>query len=153
MNLTPTIIIYSTEEVFSTSALLNISPGRPYYRKAKPESKSLTGVTRFSGKASGYAAIHMRNEVADIVTHDLLSGEDLVIDKAVVQDTVCELTNIFAGRIKSYLDPPGGSLQLSLPELHEGENFTPPTDPDAKKLTVPFHTDGGDFWVEVQLTH
>lgn len=151
MELTPSIIIYSTEEVFASSVLLSITPGTPYYRTEAPAGESITGVINFSGSATGYAAIHLSKETADLVTQDFLFWEELEITAEVIQDTICEVANILAGRVKSYLDPPGSNLKLSLPELRQGNDFAPAALPDAKRITLPFYFDDGEFWVEVQL--
>ena len=74
MHLTPTVIIYSTEEVFSCSVFLNIVPGVPFYRSGAPEGDSITAVVYFSGCATGYASLRMSKEIADVVTRDFLFG-------------------------------------------------------------------------------
>lgn len=152
MNLTPTIITYSAEEAFFTSVLLNVSPGLPYYRTTALERNSVTGVTYFSGMANGYVAINMSKEIAALITHDILLGEDLKITEEIIEDTICELTNILAGRVKSYIDPPGSSLHLSLPDICRSSDCLPAVQSDAKQITIPFCLEGGKFWVEVQMT-
>ncbi len=153
MELTPTIIICSTEEVFSSSMVLDITPGLPYSRTEPTEGDSITGVIYFSGSATGYTRIHMSKDIADLVTRDFLFGEDLEVTEEVVHDTLRELANILAGRVKAYIDPPGSNLYLSLPELSLGNDFLPSSLSDAKRITIPFYLDDGEFWVEVQLAH
>jgi chemotaxis protein CheX len=151
MELTPAIIINATEEVFSSFMLLSMTPGLPYYRTKALEGDCIAGSIYFSGCATGYAAIYLLKETAELVARDFLFEEDLEITAAVIDDIICELTNILAGRVKSYIDPPGSNLHLSLPELSRGSAFSPAPLPDGKKITVPFYLDDGQFWVEVQL--
>jgi len=151
MELTPEIIIYAVEEVFSSSILMSIDPGTPYHRTAPLDADSFTAVIFFSGSASGYAALHMSPRIAALVTQDLLYWEEETLEES-IPDTLCELTNILAGRVKSYLDPAGSNLQLSLPELFQGNDFVPAAQPDATRLTVPFNlAEDNHFWVEVEL--
>jgi len=151
MELTPTLLISATEEVFSSSVIQRIEPGSPYFRTEVPEGESITGVIYFSGNATGYAAINMSKETADLVAHDFLFGVDLQVTEEVIEDILGELANILAGRVKSYIDPPGSNLHLSAPEINHGNDFLPASLPDAKKVTIPFYFDDGGFWVEVQL--
>lgn len=151
MELTPSIIINSTEEVFAGFLLQDFTPGPPYFRTKAPEGDSITGVIYFSGCATGYTAIHLSKEIADVFTRDFLLEEDLEITQEVIDDIIRELTNILAGRVKSYIDPLGSNLHISLPELSRGIDFLPASLPDAKKITIPFHLDDGEFRVEVQL--
>ena len=151
MDLTPSLIINSTEEVFSCIMLQSITPGPPYYRAETPAEDGMTGVIYFSGGTTGYTAIHTPMETAEMVARDFLFGEDLDITEEVIEDTMREVVNILAGRVKAYIDPPGSNVSLSLPELRRGNDFSPAPLPDAMRITVPFYLDDGQFWVEVQL--
>ena len=152
MELTPEIIIYAVEEVFSSSIILSIAPGVPFRRATPLDAGSFTAVISFSGSASGYAALHMSPKSAALVTREILYWEEETLEES-IPDTLCELTNILAGRVKSYLDPAGSKLQLSLPELFQGNAFSPAAQADATRLTVPFNLADDHFWVEVELLH
>lgn len=150
MILNPSTIISATEDLFSCVSM-SASPGLPYLRTDEPANDSITGIIHLSGKAEGYAALHMSLETAKLIVRDFLFLEEEDIETEALVDAVCELVNILAGRIKAYIDPTGGHFKLSLPSICWGKQFAPTDLHDADKVTLPFYLDDGEFFVEIQL--
>lgn len=151
MNMTETIIP-ATEDLLSNLISLSASAGIPYHRTDIPEQEGVTGVVHLSGKSSGYVAIHLPVETAALVTKLFLFIETEEVESEQVRDAVGELANILAGQIKAFFDPQGSNIKLSLPMTCQGQDFIVANLPGAEKVTVPFYTDDGDFFVEVQMT-
>jgi CheY-specific phosphatase CheX len=150
MNLTD-LIVGSTEELFSNFASLGATAGMPYTRRGTPDSEGVAGIVHFSGQATGYIAIFLPAELAELTTRRFLFLDDEDVDPGQRDDTTRELANILAGRIKEFFDPRGRQIKLSLPHICCGRDFISAELPEAEKWTIPFYTEDGEFLVEIQL--
>ena len=150
MNMVETIIP-ATEDLFSSFVSLNASAGTPFQRTNVPESDGHTGIVHFSGQTSGYVALCLPAETAALTTKLFLFLEAEDVEDEQIKDAVGELTNILAGQVKSLVDPQGSHVKLSLPLICPKQDFIAVDLPGTERVTVPFYTDDGDFFVEVQL--
>lgn len=150
MNISETIIP-ATEELLSSFTALSASAGIPYHRDNIPDGEGVTGIVHLCGQSTGYVAIHLPQETATQVTKLFLFIDSEEIEAEQVSDAVRELANILAGQLKNSFDPQGSKIKLSLPMTCRGEDFIVANLPGAEKITIPFYTDDGDFFVEVQL--
>lgn len=143
-------IIESTQEIFSSMIMLEVSPGEPYQRKNGMLKDSVSGIIGLAGNIKGLLAIHLPTPVALAVTTAFLGMEVEQVDDD-VRDAIGELANMLGGNIKSALDPKGSEIQLSMPSCISGEEYSIDCVADAQEVTVPFDLDGSTFLVELQL--
>ncbi len=143
-------IIDSTQDIFSSMMMLDVTPGESFKRSDEKLSNSISGIIGLAGNTKGMLAIHMTNQAALAVTTAFLGMDVEEIDED-VRDAIGELANMLAGSIKSILDPGGSDIKLSMPSAIYGEDYTIDCLADAQSVTVPFAFDGMGFMVELQL--
>ncbi len=143
-------IIESTQDIFSSMIMLDVSAGEPYSRHKTVLENSISGIIGLAGTRKGLLAIHLPKKSALAVTTAFL-GMDVDEINEDVRDAIGELANMIGGSIKSALDPKGSNIQLSMPSSVFGEEYTIDCLADAEEITVPFSFDGNSFLVELQI--
>ena len=144
------IIIDSTQEIFSTMIMLEVTPGEAFNRGDQMLTNSISGLVGLAGSIKGMVAVHLPNPAAKAVTKAFLGIEVEKIDDD-VRDAIGELANMLAGSIKSALDPKGSDIKLSMPSAVYGEEYSVDCLAKAKRFTVPFGLGEDTFLVELQL--
>lgn len=144
------IIIDSTQEIFSSMIMLDVTPGAPFKSRSEMLKNSISGLIGMAGSMKGLLAIHLPNPVALAVTTAFLGMEVEEIDED-VRDAIGELANMLAGSVKSYLDPKGSEIKLSMPSAVYGEEYSIDCLADAQSVTVPFTLEDKTFHVELQI--
>ncbi len=143
-------IIDSTQEIFSSMIMLEVTPGQPYERAHEPLRNSISGIIGLAGSTKGLLAIHLPNSAALAVTTAFLGMEVEEIDDD-VRDAIGELANMVAGNLKSALDPSGSDIKLSMPSAVHGEEYSIDCLANSQTVTVPFSFNGDNFLVELQF--
>jgi len=143
-------IIESTQEIFSSMIMLDVTPGEPFKRNDDILTNSISGIIGLAGATKGLLAIHLPETSALAVTTAFLGMDVEGIDED-VRDAVGELANMLGGSLKSVLDPNGSDIQLSMPSAIHGEEYSVDCLAGAQTITVPFHFDDLSFMVELQL--
>ena len=143
-------IIESTQEIFSSMIMLDVTPGEPYKRNNSMLTDSISGIIGLAGNIKGLLAIHLPTQVALAVTTAFLGMDVEEIDDD-VRDAIGELANMLGGNLKSAIDPKGSEIQLSMPSCVSGEEYSIDCIADADEISVPFDLDGTTFLVELQI--
>jgi len=143
-------IIDSTQEIFSSMIMLDVSPGEPYKRGEEQLKNSISGIIGLAGATKGLLAIHLSNAAALAVTTAFLGMDVEQIDED-VRDAVGELANMLGGSLKAVIDPNGSEVQLSMPSAVYGEEYSVDCLANADMISVPFSFDDHRFTVELQL--
>lgn len=143
-------IIDSTQEIFSSMIMLDVSPGEPFKRSNEMLQNSISGIIGLAGTTKGMLAIHLSNDTALAVTTAFLGMDVEEIDED-VRDAVGELANMLGGSLKAVLDPTGSAINLSMPSAIHGEEYAIDCLADAETVTVPFKFNGQTFMVELQI--
>ncbi len=141
----------STQEIFSSMIMLEISPGEPFKRETSTLEHSVSGIIGLAGSVKGMLAIHLPKTAALAVTTAFLGMDVEEVDEDVC-DAIGELANMLGGSIKSILDPTGSDVQLSIPSAIHGEEYAVDCLADAESVTVPFTFDDQTFTVELQIS-
>lgn len=141
----------STQEIFSSMVMLDVSPGEPFKRSDNKLVKSISGIIGLAGSVKGMLAIHLPDKAALAITTAFLGMDVEEIDEDVC-DAVGELANMLGGSMKTVLDPGGSNVQLSMPSAVHGEEYAVDCLADAVSVTVPFAFNGQTFMVELQLS-
>jgi chemotaxis protein CheX len=72
-------------------------------------------------------------------------GFEIPFDSADMSDAVGELTNIFAGQVKSCLDQKGVSVEISLPSVLRADNFQMLQQSGAVQISQAYQSEAGTF--------
>jgi chemotaxis protein CheX len=144
-------IIESTQEIFSTMVMMEISVSPEPTLEATIHNESITGLIGLAGIHKGILAIHMPNKVAFAVTGSFLGMEVEEIN-ADVEDAIGELANMLGGNVKTILSENGRDISLSLPTTISGQEYNfQQADTSAEKTIISFDTAAGSFQVELQF--
>ncbi|MCP3891442.1 MAG: chemotaxis protein CheX [Desulfobulbaceae bacterium] len=118
--------------------------------KNVPMEDSISGVIGLAGTRKGVLAIHLPSKVAMAITGNFLGMEVEEIDED-VEDAVGELANMLGGDVKSILSGKGRDIDLSLPSIIRGERYDFQPTGEAERFLVPFDSNVGGFYIELQL--
>lgn len=143
-------IIESTQEIFSSMIMLDVTAGEAFERNKDLLHNSISGIIGLAGTTKGLLAIHLPNDAAMAVTGAFLGMDVDKIDED-VRDAIGELANMLGGSLKAFLDPSGSDIQLSMPSAVHGEEYSVDCLANAKTVSVPFSFDEHNFTVELQL--
>ncbi len=143
-------IINSTQEIFSSMIMLDITPGEPFSREREILQDSISGIIGLAGTTKGLLAIHLPKPVALAVTTAFLGMDVEEIDEDVC-DAIGELANMLGGSLKSALDPKGSDIKLSMPSAIHGEEYSVDCLANTENVTVPFTLEGETFLIELQI--
>ena len=143
-------IIESTQEIFSSMIMLEVTPGAPFKRNKTALTNSISGIIGMTGAAKCMLAIHLPTEAALAITTAFLGMDVEEIDED-VRDAIGELANMLGGSIKTALDPKGSNIKLSMPTAIYGAEYAIDCIADAEEITVPFTLAGSTFLVELQI--
>ena len=142
-------IISATEEVFRSYVSLGATSGEPFERGCDRSDHNVTSIVQFNGTVNGYLAVDMPRQTANLVTSALFFIEENDLQESDINDAIGELANILAGHVKAFIDPEGGHVKLSLPQLLTHLDSPPPHTETQRKVTIPFYMDDGDFCVDL----
>jgi len=142
-------LVETTEEIFTSMIMMSVRQEGEIRTELDPLRDSITGMVGLAGECKGMVAIHLPRSVACAITTNFLGIEVAEITED-VQDAVGELANMLGGNIKTHLGG-GKSIQLSLPSTVSGDEYAFEVPEQARRLIVPFATDGGHFFVELEL--
>lgn len=143
-------IIDATREIFETMIMVDVTPGEALSEHVSKFKFSLSAMVGFAGFKQGNLAIHVPDKVAKGLTGDFLGVEVDEINED-VQDAMGELANMLAGSLKPFIANDGGKVDLSLPSVVHGEEYTLTVINKADWIIVPFSVSHGDFLVGLEL--
>lgn len=143
-------IVEATKEIFETMIMVEVIPGEALVEHVSKFKCSLSAMVGFAGFKQGNLAIHAPAKVAKGLTGDFLGIEVEEINED-VQDAMGELANMLAGSLKPYIAVNGGKVELSLPSVVHGEEYTLTVINRADWIIVPFTVSHGEFLVGLEL--
>lgn len=143
-------IIDSTNEIFSSMVMMEVSVQGEVGDSVAPLTNSITGVIGLAGTHKGVLAIHFPHAVAMAITGSFL-GMDVEELNEDVEDAVGELANMLGGSVKAILSDNGRDIDLSLPSVISGESYDFQPTREVDRVVIPFRCDAGDFTVELEL--
>ncbi len=128
----------ATDEVFSTMLGLEITPGEAYRQASKLEpANGVVALIGLTGKWVGTGSICCTGEFARKISGHLLMSEFGSIDQEVL-DAIGEVANMIVGSFKNALEAEIGMLEMSIPVVVFGHNFTASSVHRADWIAVPF---------------
>lgn len=144
-------ILESTESVFSTMLGLEIRAGAPRYSQgAVGPSYGVAALVGLAGSWVGTGSVDCSAEFACTIAGAMLGSDyDTVNDD--VLDAMGEVANMIIGNIKTNVENQVGPMELSIPTVVYGRNFTTRTQRHNQWTVVPFECHGQEFMIQVML--
>ncbi|MCF8025531.1 MAG: chemotaxis protein CheX [Desulfobacteraceae bacterium] len=143
-------IVEVAKEIFETMVMVDVTAGTPLDEHVSRFECSLSAMVGFAGFKQGNLSIHAPDKVARGLTQDFLGMEVEEINED-VEDAMGELANMLAGSLKPFISENGGKVELSLPSVVHGEEYTLTVVNKADWVLVPFTVAHGDFLVGLEL--
>jgi chemotaxis protein CheX len=128
----------ATEEVFSTMLGMEITAGEAYRLPSKPEpTNGVVALIGLTGKWVGTGSLCCTGEFARKISGQMLMSEFASIDQEVL-DAIGEVANMIVGSFKNALETEAGMLEMSIPVVVFGHNFTATSIHRADWIVMPF---------------
>ena len=142
--------IQSVYDLFSTMLGCQAKRGNVALAKSGGSSQEITALIGLSGQARGTVAISFPESTALSMVERLLGIEMEAIDET-VSDALGEMVNIVAGGAKAKFTQENGGppIDLSLPNVIKGGNYSVDYPSQATWLAVPFSSELGAFSLRV----
>jgi len=141
--------IESVYGLFSTMMESEVQRGEIGVSAGASNPRDMVAIIGLSGPARGTVALSFPSGTALRMVSRLLGSETRVVDES-VSDGVAEIVSIVAGNAKARLTQDGGTpIDLSLPAVLRGNDFSVQYPSQSVWLEVPFTSDLGPFCLRV----
>ena len=127
---------------------LKVSFGKPYVLENPQSLEEVSGIIGLAGETVGAVVLSFSRETAIKMVSKMESKNYLALGQEVI-DGVGELINIIAGNAKQGLED--FRINISLPGVITGHTYQIHWPKNIPVVTIPFHSDIGDFTVNVSL--
>lgn len=118
--------------------------------RTQGNARDISALIGLSGPARGIVSLSFPATTALSMVSRLIGSDTRVIDDTVI-DAVAELVNIVAGGAKAKLTGGGTPIDLSLPTVVRGSNYSVDYPSKAMWLDIPFTSELGNFSLRVTL--
>jgi len=143
--------IESVYNLFEMMLGCSVERGEPGLSKGDANPRDITALIGLSGTVKGTVALGFPVETALKMVSRLLGMEIKTVDETII-DGVGELVNIVAGGAKAkFSEFHGPPINLSIPTIVRGSNYTVNYPSGSTWLEIPFESDLGDFNLRVTL--
>ncbi len=146
-------VIEATREVFSTMVMMDVQDSFPLLEPVTKFSCSITGMVGLVGTYSGVLSIHCPRPLALKITSNMLGMEVEEIEEAEedVNDALGEIANMLGGQVKMVLSKGGMDMNISIPTVISGEEYTINSMAESDCVIIPFNTGEERFLVSLKL--
>lgn len=145
-----TYVINATKDVFGTMVMMELEDSYPLSEPVTRFHCSVTGMVGLAGTYTGILSIHCPQSLAMRITSNML-GMDVDEIGEDVNDALGEIANMLGGSVKQVLSKGGLDINLSIPTVISGEEYTVNAMSDSDCIIVPFVTEGDQFLVGLKL--
>lgn len=140
--------IESVQHLFSTMLNTEVRRGNLGVAANASRPREITALIGLSGRVRGTVALALPIPTALAMVNRMLDRETRIMDDTVL-DGVSEMVNIVAGGAKSKFGGDGPPIDLSLPTIIRGDNYSVDYPSSSTWLEVPFTSDLGSFSLRV----
>ena len=140
--------INATINVLETMAFMTVSAGTPYLKKGNVAVGDVSGIMGLTGVANGTIAVTFEEKCILAVVSNMF-GETMSELNNEIADAVGELTNMISGQARRELEETGKVFKAAIPSVITGRNHSIIHYTEGPKIAIPFHTDNGEFTIEV----
>jgi chemotaxis protein CheX len=130
-------MIDATREVFSMMVMMEVTDKYPLKDPVHCFNCSITGLVGFAGTYSGLVSVNCPLDLALKIASSMI-GEICNEVNDDLNDAIGEVTNMIGGSVKQLLSKGGLDVNLSIPTVISGENYTINTLSDSDCVVVPF---------------
>lgn len=143
-------VINATKEVFSTMVMLTLEDSYPLKEPVTAFHCSVTGMVGLAGTYTGILSIHCPRDFAMRITSNMLGMEVDEVGED-VNDALGEIANMLGGYVKQILSKGGLDINLSIPTVIAGEDYTVNSMSDSDCVIIPFTNESQRFLVGLKL--
>ncbi len=144
-------ILESTESVFSTMLGLDATAGKARLSEgAVGPSYGVAALVGLAGCWIGTGSVDCSAGLACKIAGAMLGSEYEAVDDDVL-DAMGEVANMVIGNIKNSVEVVVGPMDLSIPTVVHGRNFTTRSHRNNQWTVVPFQCLGEEFLIQVML--
>jgi chemotaxis protein CheX len=143
-------IIDATKDVFSTMVMMQLHDNYPLSVPVTHFHCSITGMVGLAGTYTGILSIHTPQSFALKIASNML-GTDVTEVGEDVNDALGEIANMLGGHVKMVLSKGGLDINLSIPTVISGEEYTINAMSDDDCVVIPFDFEGNRFLVGLKL--
>jgi chemotaxis protein CheX len=143
-------VIAAAKEIFSTMVMIDIEDCFPLTESVTKFHCSITSMVGLVGTYTGILSIHCPQSLAMKMTSNML-GMDVEDVGDDVNDALGELANMLGGHVKMVLSKGGLDINISIPTVIAGEDYTINSMSESDCVVVPFITEGERFLVGLKL--
>jgi chemotaxis protein CheX len=143
-------VIAATKEVFSTMVMMDLEDAYPLREPVTRFHCSITGMVGLAGTYTGILSVHCQQAFALRITSNML-GMDVEEIGEDVNDALGEIANMLGGHVKQVFSKGGLDLNLSIPTVITGEDYSVNCMADKDCVIIPFLWNGDQFLVGLTL--
>ena len=143
-------VIHATKEVFNTMVMMEVADSYPLQEPVTRFHCSVTSMVGLAGTYTGILSVHCPQPLAIKVTSNML-GMDVDEMNEDVSDALGEIANMLGGYVKQVLSKGGLDINLSIPTVISGEEYTLNAMADSDCVIIPFIYEGERFLVGLKL--
>lgn len=143
-------VIDATKEVFSTMVMMDLEDCFPLQEPVNHFHCSVSGMVGMAGTYTGILSIHCPRSFALRITSNML-GMDVEEVGEDVNDALGEIANMLGGHVKMVLSKGGTDLNLSIPTVISGEEYSINAMAESDCVVVPFTHEDEKFLVSLKL--
>jgi chemotaxis protein CheX len=143
-------VIDATKEVFSTMVMMDLEESYPVSEAVNHFHCSISGMVGLAGTYTGILAIHCPQAFAMRIASNML-GMDVEDVGEDVNDALGEIANMLGGYVKLVLSKGGMDINLSIPTIISGEEYSINAMSESDCVIIPFTHDGDKFLVSLKL--
>ena len=143
-------VIHATKEVFSTMVMMDVLDAEPLNESVTQFHCSITSMVGLAGTYTGILSLHCPIALALKITGNML-GMDVEEMGEDVNDALGEIANMLGGYVKQVLSKGGLDINLSIPTVISGEEYTITAMSDSNCVVIPFIHEDARFIVSLKL--
>ena len=143
-------VINATKEVFGTMVMMTLEDSYPLKEPVTSFHCSVTGMVGLAGTYTGILSIHCPKSLAMRITSNMLGMEVDEVGED-VNDALGEIANMLGGYVKQILSKGGLDINLSIPTVIAGEDYTVNSMSDSDCVIIPFLNENERFLVGLKL--
>lgn len=145
-------VVDTLMNVFATMMQVEPEAGISRIKQDDISKGDVTGLLKMEGDiANGSVSITFTKSVVIDMVKRMLNMEIDEIDE-IARDMAGEMANIVVGGAKNMLEEQGYTINMSLPEVFDGEGHRIEHSFAGETIEIPFSIDSGDFYIEVNFT-
>ena len=143
-------VINATKEVFDTMVMMTLEDSYPLKEPVTSFHCSVTGMVGLAGTYTGILSIHCPKVFAMRITSNMLGMEVDEVGED-VNDALGEIAIMLGGYVKQILSKGGLDINLSIPTIIAGEDYSVNSMSDSDCVIIPFLNETERFLVGLKL--